>query len=101
MLCVRCQLSYSTAKAGDMTFRIWDSVMKSSADYSYEYLQVCLLFMKYSFIYDLHCSCKAIKMVEEEDSIKVPIGFGSNTARGYKNRLRRVMMQQEGKAQYG
>ncbi len=51
-ICLRFILSYSIATAGDMVYQIQDSVMKSSAVYSDEYLWMCLLFMKYPFTYD-------------------------------------------------
>ena len=66
-------LSYSKAKAGDMIYQMQDSVMKSSAVYSDEYLRMCLLFMKYPFTYDFDWFQKAIRMIEDEYSIKVPI----------------------------
>ena len=51
-LCLRFNLSYSIATVGDMVYQIQDSVMKSSAVYSDEYLRMCFLFMKYPFTYD-------------------------------------------------
>ena len=63
-LCLSCHLSYSKAKAGDMIYQIQDSVMKSSAVYSDEYFQMCLLFMKYPFAYDFDWFCKAIKLLK-------------------------------------
>ncbi len=51
-LCFRFNLSYSIATASDMVYQTQDSVMRSSAVYSDEYLQMCLLFVKYPFTYD-------------------------------------------------
>jgi len=109
-LCLRCNLSYNTAKVGDAINQIQDIVVKSSSVYSDEYLRLCLLFMKYPFSYDFDWFRKATKMVEEEYSIKVPV-YPQNQNFVYRildhtrlgvmhNRFRRVMLRQVGKAWY-
>ena len=72
-LCLRFNLSYNRAKTGDIISQIQDAVVKSSTEYSDEYLQMCLLFMKYPFVYDFDWFRKAVRIVEEEYSIKIPI----------------------------
>lgn len=109
-LCLRYNLSYNKAMVGDMIYQIQDNVMKSSTVYSDEYLRMCLLFMKYPFSYDFNWFRKAIRMVEEEYSIKVPVypqnqnfvyRILDNTRLGVmNNRFRRVMLRQVGKVWY-
>ena len=55
-----------------MITQIQDAAMKSSAVYSDEYLKICLLFMKYPFVYDFDWFRKAVRLVEEEYCTKVP-----------------------------
>ena len=109
-LCLRFNLSYNRAKAGDMISQIQDAVLKSSTEYSDEYLRMCLLFMKYPFVYDFDWFRKAVRIVEEEYSIKIPI-YPQNQNFVYSvlvdtrlavmnNRFRRVMLRQVGKVWY-
>jgi hypothetical protein len=56
-----------------MITQIQDVVMKSSAVYFDEYLKMCLLFMKYTLVYDFEWFCKTVRLVEEAYCIKVPI----------------------------
>lgn len=109
-LCLRFNLSYNRAKTGDMISQIQDAVVKSSTEYSDEYLQMCLLFMKYPFVYDFDWFRKAVRIVEEEYSIKIPI-YPQNQNFVYSvlvdtrlavmnNRFRRVMLRQVGKVWY-
>ena len=109
-LCLKYNLSYTRANCGDMITQIQDAVMKSSAVYSDDYLRRCLLFMKYPFTHDFNWCRKAIRMVEEEYSIKVPI-YPQNQNFVYSilvdtcvavmnNKLKRVMLRQVGKVWY-
>ena len=93
-----------------MISQIQESVVKSSSKYSDEYLRMCLLFMKYLFVYDFDWFRKAVRIVEEEYSIKIPI-YPQNQNCVYSilvdtrlavmnNRFRRVMLQQVGKVWY-
>ena len=108
--CLRCNLSYNRVNCGDMITQIHDAVLKSSTVYSDDYLQMCLLFMKYPFTCDFNWCHKAIQMVEEEYSIKIPI-YPQNQNFVYSilvdtclavmnNRLKRVMLRQVGKVWY-
>ena len=71
-LCLKCNLKYDRSISGDMITQIQDAVIKSSAVHSDEYLKICLLFMKYPFVYDFDWFRKAVRLVEEEYCIKVP-----------------------------
>ena len=109
-LCLKYNLSYTRANCGDMITQIQDAVMKSSAVYSDEYLLMCLLFMKYPFTYDFDWFQKAIRMIEDEYSIKVPIHpqnqnfvyqvLDQTQLQVTNNRFKRVMLQQVGKVWY-
>ena len=109
-LCLRFKMSYNSAKAGDMISQIQEAVLKSSTEYSDEYLRMCLLFMKYPFVYDFDWFCKAVRIIEEEYSIKIPI-YPQNQNFVYSilvdtrlavmnNRFKRVMLRQVGKVWY-
>ena len=101
-ICLRCNLSYNRANCGDMITQIQDAVLKSSTVYLDDYLQMCLLFMKYPFTHNFNWCRKAIWMVEEEYSIKILI-YPQNQNFVYSilvntclavmnNRLKRVML---------
>jgi hypothetical protein len=109
-LCLKCNLSYNRSISGDVITQIQDVVMKSSAVYSDEYLKMCLLFMKYPFVYDFDWFRKAVRLVEEEYCIRVPVHpqnqnfvfsiLVDTRIAVMNNRFKRVMLRQVGKVWY-
>jgi len=109
-LCLKCNLSYNRSISGDVITQIQDVVMKSSAVYSDEYLKMCLLFMKYPFVYDFDWFRKAVRLIEEEYCIRVPVHpqnqnfvfsiLVDTRIAVMNNRFKRVMLRQVGKVWY-
>ncbi len=109
-LCLKCNLKYDRSISGDMITQIQDAAMKSSVVYSEEYLKICLLFMKYPFVYDFDWFRKAVRLVEEEYCIKVPnhpqnqnFVFSILVDTRFavmNNRFKRIMLRQVGRVWY-